>query len=123
MQKLFSTFRAGTVGTALLVLRVLIAATYIVDGTAHLALVTSFWIWLIFAMPAFCLCLGLVTPYCATLCLLVQLVVLVATGSSDKFHLATSMLMSGVLALSGPGAYSLDARIFGRRRLVLPPRW
>jgi uncharacterized membrane protein YphA (DoxX/SURF4 family) len=29
-------------------------------------------------------------------------------------------IMSGALALLGPGAFSLDARLFGRREIIIP---
>ena len=44
VQRLFSMFPTGTPGAALLVLRVSIAATLVVSGTAHWVPVTSFWI-------------------------------------------------------------------------------
>jgi hypothetical protein len=34
--------------------------------------------------------------------------------------IGASMLNSAALALLGPGAYSMDARLFGRREIVLP---
>jgi hypothetical protein len=33
-----------------------------------------------------------------------------------------SILSGGAVALLGPGAYSIDARIFGRHLLSIPPR-
>ncbi len=31
------------------------------------------------------------------------------------------MILAAVIALLGPGAYSLDARLFGRREIIIPP--
>jgi hypothetical protein len=115
-------FPTGPAGAALFALRIAVVATLVVDGTAHLALATSFWIILGFAVPAICLCLGFLTPYCSGLSCVIQLGVLIATGGQNGFHLAISILNSGVLTVLGPGAYSVDARIFGRRLLTLPPR-
>jgi len=115
-------FPAGTAGAALLILRTTVAATLVVDGTAHWALVTSLWILLGFAVIAIFLCLGLLTPYCAVATCLLELGVLLTAGGCDQFHVVISILDGATLAVLGPGAYSIDARIFGRRLLTLPPR-
>jgi uncharacterized membrane protein YphA (DoxX/SURF4 family) len=44
------------------------------------------------------------------------------TGGQDIFHLVISILISAALAILGPGAYSVDARIFGRKLLTVPSR-
>jgi hypothetical protein len=115
-------FPTGTAGVALFVLRVSIAATLVVDGTAHWPMLTSFWVFLGFAIPAVCLCFGLLTPYVSALSCIIQLGVLIAARGDNRFHLIISILTSGILAVLGPGAYSIDARIFGRRLLTVSPR-
>ena len=115
-------FPLGAAGVALLILRVSVAATLVFDGTAHWVLLTSFWIALAFAVPTILLCLGLLTPFCSALSCLVLLVVLIANRGQDDFHLVIAILNGGILSVLGPGAYSIDARIFGRRLLTLPPR-
>ena len=115
-------FPTGTAGAALFVLRLSVAATFVVDGSARWAPVTSFWIFLGFAIPATLLCFGLLTPYCAVISGLVELGVVLFNGGGDHFHSVLSISDSGVLAVLGPGAYSVDARLFGRRLITLPPR-
>ena len=115
-------FPTGTAGAALLVLRVSIAATLVVNGTAHWAPATLFWILSGLAVVAIFLCLGLFTPYCSTVGCLVQFVMLCTSVGGNQFLLVSSILNSGVLAVLGPGAYSIDGRIFGRRLLTLPSR-
>jgi hypothetical protein len=44
------------------------------------------------------------------------------TGGQEIFHLVISISISAALAILGPGAYSVDARIFGRKLLTVPPR-
>jgi hypothetical protein len=40
-----------------------------------------------------------------------------AAGSS----LPLDVVMTAALVLTGPGAFSLDARLFGRREIIIPP--
>jgi uncharacterized membrane protein YphA (DoxX/SURF4 family) len=43
-------------------------------------------------------------------------------GLHDAKLLASGMIITAaVLALLGPGAFSLDGRLFGRREIVIPP--
>ena len=121
MQRLFSVFPTGMPGIGLLLLRVSVAAVLLVDGTAHWTLVTSWWTFLLVAVPAGALCLGFLTPYAASLCCVIELGVLWVT-KAEEFHLIIALIPSVVVAMVGPGAYSLDARIFGRRLLTLPVR-
>jgi uncharacterized membrane protein YphA (DoxX/SURF4 family) len=45
-----------------------------------------------------------------------------SSGMHDARVLASGMIITAVaLALLGPGAYSLDGRLFGRREIVIPP--
>ncbi len=122
MQRLFSIFPSGTAGAALLLLRILVAVLIVVDGSARWALVTSIWIAVVFVLPAALLCAGLLTPYAASFSLLILAGVFLFQQSSDAFHLACAILACGILALLGPGAYSFDARLFGRRLLTVSPR-
>jgi uncharacterized membrane protein YphA (DoxX/SURF4 family) len=115
-------FPSGVQGAALLVLRVSVAATLLEHGTGHWILAASLWMLLPIILTATCLCLGLLTPICASLCCLIEFYSLTITGEQDMFHLVISILTSAILATLGPGAYSLDARIFGRRLLTVPHR-
>jgi len=113
-------FPAGTAGVALLILRGTVAAALLVDGTASWTPATPLWISMGVVLLAAFLCLGFMTPYSAAICCLTELATMVTPGSDDKFHFCTSILTSAVLSLVGPGAYSIDARIFGRRLVKFP---
>ena len=43
-----------------------------------------------------------------------------ASAHLDIFAALNSVLMPLALALLGPGAYSIDARLFGRQEIVIP---
>jgi len=115
-------FPAGTAGAALVVFRISVAATLVVNGTTHWALMTPSWTSVGLAILAVYLCLGLFTPYCSAAACFIQVHLLVVGGGIDDFRIAISILNTVVLALLGPGAYSGDARIFGRKRLTIPSR-
>ncbi len=115
-------FPTGTAGAALFVLRCTVVASLLMDGTFHWALVTSAWIISALVLVAIFLCLGLLTPYSAILACFIQVGLLFMTGSQNASHIGISILNSGVLAVLGPGAYSIDARLFGRRLLTVPSR-
>jgi len=122
VQRLFSMFPSGLAGLAFLLLRFAITAMLLDDGTARWVLVTSPWILLGYVLIAASLCLGFMTPYCACISCLIQLGALYVTRGENGFHLAVSIMSSGIVAILGPGAYSIDANIYGRRQLKLPPR-
>jgi hypothetical protein len=115
-------FPAGAAGVALLILRITVSASLLVDGTDRWALVTSWWSFLLFVLPALLIILGLLTPYSCALEVLVLAGVAIHFAAHDRFHLILAAVNSGALGLLGPGAFSADAYIFGRRLLTIPPR-
>ncbi|HEU4843936.1 MAG TPA: hypothetical protein VFT05_06705 [Burkholderiaceae bacterium] len=111
-----SSFPAGGAGAGLLLLRVAVAAHLLLaapSGDTTLA-----WWWLmVLALAVALLGLGLLTPLAAGACAAAQLSWL---GGADDAPALIGILCALALLLLGPGAYGLDARLFGRRRL-LPP--
>ena len=115
-------FPGGIAGAALCAMRCSVAAMFLIDGAGRLANVTFFWASLLFLVPAVMLCLGFLTPYCSLACGVMELSTLLFGMANDHLHLAISIVDAMVLTVLGPGAYSVDSLIFGRRLLVLPPR-
>jgi uncharacterized membrane protein YphA (DoxX/SURF4 family) len=131
VQRLFSTFPAGAPGTGLLLLRAAAGVAAITRGIAslsgHEGPVLLAWIGTAVAIVSgFALLLGLLTP-------VVGLLAAVAEGAlfsgwmPSGAHLASDLLSTSVfvvvalaIVLLGPGAYSLDAYLFGRREIVIP---
>lgn len=121
VQRLFSMFPTGAAGCALLILRVSVAVSLLVDGTARWGLVTSWWALLLFLLPAIWMVLGFLTPYASAFSCLLQSGVAALAAGHPEFHLLLAIVNTAAVALLGPGAYSIDAHIFGRRLLTLPP--
>jgi uncharacterized membrane protein YphA (DoxX/SURF4 family) len=115
-------FPARMAGAALLVMRLSVGVPLVVHVAAYQALTPPFWAVSGAVLVAIFLCLGLLTPYCAALNCLIELGILIFNGGESGFPLVIAAVNSGVLAVLGPGAYSVDARFFGRRILTVPPR-
>jgi uncharacterized membrane protein YphA (DoxX/SURF4 family) len=70
----------------------------------------------VFVLLGFTLVAGLWTPVAATIAALLEgLAALTSTGDPAAEFLL--MVLTIGLALLGPGAWSLDARVFGRKRI------
>jgi uncharacterized membrane protein YphA (DoxX/SURF4 family) len=71
--------------------------------------------------------MGFLTPICSGLAAVANVIMnLVRLPSSQAPALATSVahlnlaIVCVALVLLGPGAFSLDARLFGRREIIIP---
>ena len=67
------------------------------------------------------LIIGLWTPIAGVFMALCELTFLVFTFSGASMHIALAAL-AAALAMLGPGAWSVDARLFGRKRIRIPER-
>ena len=100
----------------------LVAVLVIVQTTAYLRAAETFAGWSIVVLllaSAACLLLGFVTPVAAVLIGLTSLGLAVWTTSYPIQELEVVVLAT-VIALLGPGAFSIDARMFGRREILIP---
>ena len=115
LQKLFSAFPAGWPGVGLLLLRMLVGVTLIAQIVTQVRsseLSASGWLLaVLILLGAGCLLLGFVTPVTTVLIGLVSV-----TLAFD----VNIVVLSAVIALLGPGAFSIDARMFGRREILIP---
>lgn len=97
------------------------AATFLIEAV-HRYGTSSFY--LLFAgvlLISISLAIGLMTPLLSVVVGVSAVVSLVINLQVDVV-LVSLILNSTALALLGPGAYSLDARMFGRRVVVVTPR-
>lgn len=112
-------FPSGRAGLALLVLRTSVAAALLLGAVvgSHALLWTA-----ASGSIAVLLCAGFATPICAGVCSIVAAIVAFRASGDGALCPTLFALTSLALALLGPGAYSLDARVFGRRRIVFTSR-
>ena len=65
------------------------------------------------------LLLGLCTPVCGTLVTLIEIWIAITRAGSDGISILLATLGAS-LAMIGPGAWSVDARLFGRKHFEIP---
>ena len=123
MRRLFSTFVQGWPGAGLLILRLVAAAAAVGCGLQGLIAAQSKPAALEIAaiIAGALLSLGLWTPVAGCLVAVIALWALI-TNSGDPWK---SILMAGMgiaLSMIGPEAWSLDARLFGWRRILIRER-
>jgi uncharacterized membrane protein YphA (DoxX/SURF4 family) len=120
MQRLFSTFPNGWPGCGLLLLRLVCGAPLMFVGTGKLPASpeAALWMQVLSCLTAALVLAGLWTPFTASCQAILQGVFALA---GDSFASANLMLaMIGVsLVMLGPGAWSIDARLYGRKRIDL----
>ena len=131
MRTLFSTFPRGWPGLGLLLLRVVVGVTVVVHGVRAInRAIPSMAAW---GTPALAIGSGIaVTAGCftsITAVLLIMGTIGVAFGwipwsATDPLDPGVSTIfvvsMCAAIALLGPGALSVDARLGGRREIVIP---
>lgn len=132
LQRLFSTFPAGWPGLGLLLLRAAVGLTLVIQGAASLndwrslRFDTSVAL-LITSASGLCLLVGALTPIASVLVALIKIGFALSWFSlpnanplDGQLSLIYLIAMTTAIALLGPGAFSLDARSFGRREIIIP---
>ena len=112
-------FPAGWPGIGLLILRVAVAIPLLFQGRPELRGVPYSWLltaqFVVIAVGIL-LFVGLWTPIAAALQAIVEVWIIVTQGGEPSIHYLLAAL--GVsLTMLGPGAWSVDARLFGRKRI------
>jgi hypothetical protein len=113
-------FPAGWPGFALLILRASVAMTLVVRITTHRAGL-SVWITGASLIVGAALSAGFMTPIAALLTLGLHALIWSSLGAGDPGTVAAVCVDAIVLGLLGPGAYSLDARRYGRQLVIQTP--
>ena len=123
MRRLYSTFAGGAPGIALLLMRLVVGAVVLWHAgpglssgpPLHIA-VSGF-----LALAALFLIAGLWTPVAGAVVAVVAVFEILRTGELLNGRLLAATI-GGALTMLGPGRLSVDARLFGWKRIEAPPR-
>jgi uncharacterized membrane protein YphA (DoxX/SURF4 family) len=129
----FTTFPDGWPGVGLLLLRIAVGIAAGIQGGVYpmnSGMLTA-WMWIVsslmLASGAFLL-IGFLTRVADLLIAIGGIGFWLSwfpSSSPNVFDARLSliflMVMTAAIFLLGPGAYSLDARLFGRREIIIPP--
>ncbi len=132
MRKLYSTFPGGWHGIGLLLLRVAIGGTLIFQGSAYLPqlreLRLEMWsVSLLALVSGTALLAGFLTPVASSLAVFGGMGIMFSwfpTANWNVFNFNPLSLAAIIVAVAsgllGPGAFFVDAHLFGRRKIIIP---
>jgi putative oxidoreductase len=122
LQRLFTMFPGGWPGAGLLVLRLAAAIPVIIGPAVRDAPQLGFHAMYCATIGVGILLLaGLWTPVAGALQAIIEVWIFFSRGDGANVHLLLAAL--GVsLVMLGPGAWSVDARLFGRKRIDIRGR-
>lgn len=126
LQRLFSTFPSGWPGVGLLLLRCSLGVALTCSGGLGLSGNTlgpsAFAQQAIAVVSGIFLLCGLWTPIVGTLATLDEIWISLRLLPPERMYLGVHIFLAVVaasVAMLGPGAWSIDSRLFGRRRFDL----
>jgi uncharacterized membrane protein YphA (DoxX/SURF4 family) len=124
LRRLYSTFARGWPGVGLLLLRLAVGIALIERGVIklwNLPAIDVAALSVITAVAGLFLLAGLWTPIAGALVTGVELWSTLRHAADPSVHVLLATV-GAALALLGPGALSVDARLFGWKRLDIRPR-
>lgn len=124
MQRLFSNFADGWAGKALLMQRVMVTVILVYCLVITLGKTPRFpgiLPNLVAASAGLFLLIGLWTPIAGAMVAFVELWIVFSRIGDPRLPVILAIL-GGTLAMIGPGAWSVDACLFGRKQIEIPDR-
>ena len=130
MQRYFSTFPGSWPGVGLLLLRVVVGGAATIQGAVHLTHMNEPNALMgisgaLAVVSGLALVAGFLTPVSGAVAGLTIMVIATWTPPDtsvliDRLAALFVVVDAAALALLGPGALSMDARLFGRREITIP---
>ena len=123
MRRLFSTFADGVPGAGLLILRIFLGGALILGaiGAVLHGSITAAVANVLAAIAGTFLLIGLWTPIVGIVAAFAELWMVLFLPQELRLHVLQAVFGVG-LAMIGPGVWSVDAHLYGWRRLKIPSR-
>ena len=124
LRRLYSTFAGGWPGIGLLLMRLVVGAVVLwyvgprLWSGPPLYLIVAY---ALLGLAGLLLITGLWTPVAGAVLAVVAISEILTTGGPPVGHLLAATI-AGALAMLGPGRVSIDARLFGWKRIDAPVR-
>ena len=129
VQRPFSTFPGGLPGIGLLLLRVALATSCALQGvhaaSIHDASFITYAIAAVEIVSGVLMLFGFCTPVAAVLIILSEAAAMSLIGSPTASSLALTfydLALAVAVLMLGPGTFSVDGRLYGRREITIPRR-
>lgn len=128
----FSTYPGGYSGLGLLLLRAAVGGTVLVQGVIYLTdrnypVLRAWTVGLAVIAIGVSILIGFLTPVSSILAGLASLSIALSwfpAPAQNLFDTSLSIIsvivMAAAIILLGPGAFSVDARVFGHREIIIP---
>jgi uncharacterized membrane protein YphA (DoxX/SURF4 family) len=124
LRRLYSTFAGGWPGIGLLLIRLVVGSVLLVHAGAQLwsdpplptTLTAVSW-----TGSGLLLAAGLWTPLAGAAVAVIE-ILQILTSDQDVLVCLLAGTIGGALAMLGPGRWSIDAQLFGWKRIEAPPR-
>lgn len=111
-------FPGGMAGLGLIILRICAVSSLLTIAFGRGPLAFASWTGVGLSLLSLMMMVGALTPVACTVGALVEASYLPHRQGTDTRYIVFGLLVIAALGLLGPGAFSIDARVFGRRLIT-----
>ena len=111
-------FPGGMAGLGLIILRICAVSSLLTIAFGRGVSAFASWTGIGLGLLSLLMLVGALTPAACILAALVETFCLVYREGTERSYVVFSLLVLTALGLLGPGAFSVDARLFGRRLII-----